>query len=182
MDKAMTEERIWNVPVRVDDVRETGRHFDLRADEPTRTRVANAAEVPGISRLEASFDVTRHGADGLHVLGRVKATVAQTCVVTLEPMTSEIDEPVELVFSPSAQPTEPKLDDENLTHALDEPEPLVNGVVDLGALAIEFLLLAIDPYPRKPDAKFESPVAEDAAGHPFAALAALKKGPGGAGN
>jgi uncharacterized metal-binding protein YceD (DUF177 family) len=170
------------VPVRVDDIRETGRRFDLRADEPTRARVAKTAEVPGISRLEAGFDVTRHGADGLHVAGRVKATVAQTCVVTLEPMTSEIDERVELAFLPSAQPTEPKLDDEHLRHALDEPEPLVNGVVDLGALAIEFLLLAIDPYPRKPEAKFEPPVVEDAAAHPLAALAALKRGPDGAEN
>ena len=78
----MAEERVWSVPVRVDDVHEGGRHFELRADEPTRARVAKTADVPGIEKLEASFDVTRHGADGLRVAGRVCATVAQTCVVT----------------------------------------------------------------------------------------------------
>jgi uncharacterized metal-binding protein YceD (DUF177 family) len=173
-----TDERIWSVPVRVEDVHEGGRHFDLRADEATRASVAKAANLPGVSRLEAAFDVTRHGADDLRVTGQVSATITQICVVTLEPMTSEIDERVDLVFSPSVEPREPDLDEEDLAVALDEPEPLVNGTVDLGALAVEFLLLGIDPYPRKPDAVFEAPVAEDARAHPFAALAALKKGSG----
>ena len=47
--------------------------------------------------------------------------------------------------------------------------------VDLGAVATEFLLLGIDPYPRKPGAVFDAPATGDPAGHPFAALAALKK-------
>jgi hypothetical protein len=57
------------------------------------------------------------------------------------------------------------------------PEPLVRDTVDLGGIATEFLVLGIDPYPRKPEAAFEPPPAEDApAANPFAALAALKKG------
>ena len=51
--------------------------------------------------------------------------------------------------------------------------------IDLGAIATEFLILAIDPYPRKPGAVFQSPSAGEPAAHPFAALAALKKGQGG---
>ena len=58
----------------------------------------------------------------------------------------------------------------------EPPEPLQDGVVDLGAVATEFLLLGIDPYPRKPDAVFDAPPAGDPADKPFAALAALKKG------
>ncbi|MND03201.1 hypothetical protein D3C83_229160 [compost metagenome] len=53
---------------------------------------------------------------------------------------------------------------------------LHGGTVDLGALAAEFLVLGIDPYPRKPGASFEAPAtADDPAAHPFATLAALKK-------
>ena len=53
-------------------------------------------------------------------------------------------------------------------------EELVDGAIDLGAIAIEFLILGIDPYPRKADAVFEAPAAgDDPAAHPFAALAAL---------
>ena len=53
-------------------------------------------------------------------------------------------------------------------------------MVDLGALAIEFLILGIDPYPRKAGAQFAAPAVEDASEHPFAALEALKKPLGGA--
>ena len=49
-------------------------------------------------------------------------------------------------------------------------------MIDLGAVATEFLILGIDPYPRKPGAVFEAPAAGEGGGHPFAALAALKKG------
>ena len=46
----------------------------------------------------------------------------------------------------------------------------------LEALIIEFLILGVDPYPRKAGAAFEVPKdASDPAGHPFAALAALQK-------
>ncbi|MGZ3360151.1 MAG: YceD family protein, partial [Xanthobacteraceae bacterium] len=61
----------------------------------------------------------------------------------------------------------------------DAPEPLVGGMIDLGAIATEFLILGLDPYPRKPDAVFEAPPGGDEAAHPFAALAELKKGRGG---
>jgi hypothetical protein len=61
----------------------------------------------------------------------------------------------------------------------DAPELLVDGVVDLGAIATEFLILGIDPYPRKAGAVFDPPAAGDESGHPFAALAALKERQGG---
>ena len=56
------------------------------------------------------------------------------------------------------------------------PEPLVDGMIDLGALATEFLILGIDPYPRKPGIVFEAPMRRRQSAQPFAALAALKKG------
>ena len=57
----------------------------------------------------------------------------------------------------------------------DPPEPIVNGIIDLGRLATDALFLGIDPYPRKPDAVFEPPVeADDPEDHPFAALKALQ--------
>ena len=53
--------------------------------------------------------------------------------------------------------------------------PLVGGVVDLGALATEFLILGLDPYPRKPGAVFEAPQEVKPDPGPFAALAGLKE-------
>ncbi len=166
----------WSVPVRRDDVPDAGLHLDLVADEATRTAVAGLAGVNGLPRLAASFDVVRQGG-GLRVTGEIAATVEQTCVVTLEPMTSEVREPVDLAFVPARAEDRAHEPDEELDPGADEPEPLVDGVADLGVVATEFLLLAIDPYPRKPGAVFEPPKTEDAGTHPFAALAALKKEP-----
>ena len=59
----------------------------------------------------------------------------------------------------------------------EPPEPLVGGTIDLGAVAVEFLMLGIDPYPRKEGAEFAAPSADLEGAHPFAALAALKKPP-----
>ena len=50
------------------------------------------------------------------------------------------------------------------------------GVVDLGTLAVEFLILGLDPYPRKPGAVFQAPQETAAGEGPFSALAALQKG------
>ena len=91
----------WSVPVAVHDVPETGRRFDLVADQNTRAALAEVIGLRALPRLEASFDVSRHGRDGLRVVGRVSATVGQTCVVTLEPIDNEVDEAVDLVFAPA---------------------------------------------------------------------------------
>ena len=166
----------WSVPVRRDDVPDIGLHLDLVADEATRAAVANVAGVRGLPRLVATFDLSRAGG-GLKVSGEVEASVEQSCVVTLEPMTSELREPIDLAFVPPRAEEPADETDEAIDPGVDEPEPLVDGVADLGVVATEFLLLAIDPYPRKPGAVFEPPPSEDAGGHPFAALAALKKTP-----
>jgi hypothetical protein len=168
---------VWRVPVTIAEVAETGRHFDLVADASTRAEVARVVGLRDLPRLEASFDVTRRGADGLHVAGFVSATVGQDCVVTLEPLTNEIKEKVDLHFMPrraalrqegdsESEPREPKWDD---------PEPLVDGAIDLGGIATEFLILGLDPYPRKPGAVFEPPAAGEPEEGPFAALAKLTK-------
>ena len=133
-----------------------------------------------LPRLEAAFDLVRHGADSLRVAGRVAATVIQRCVVTLEPIENEVEEAVDLLFQPEADTSIAPAAEGGGYRDVDAADPpeTHNGVVDLGAVATEFLLLGLDPYPRKPGAVFDAPAAGDAAGHPFAALAALKKGDG----
>jgi hypothetical protein len=171
----------WQVPVTIEDVAETGRHFELIAENDIRAAVARVVGLRELPRLEANFDVTWHGSDGLHVSGRVSATVGQNCVVTLEPLTNEVEEDVDLLFA-SPPPAGRKAgkdeavegDSERPQRSWNGPEPLIGGVVDLGALATEFLILGLDPYPRKPGAVFELPQEVEPDSGPFAALAGLK--------
>ena len=166
----------WQVPVALEDVTETGRHFDLVADETVRAAVARLAGLRELPRLQANFDLNRRSGGGLHVAGFVSATVGQNCVVTLEPLANEVEETVDLLFVPQRAMARQKGETEAEPRHVnwDDPEP-IGGVVDLGALATEFLILGLDPYPRKPGAVFEPPQDRKPEASPFAALAKLAK-------
>ena len=165
----------WSVRVAVEDIPETGLHLEIEAPEAVRAGLTTVAGLRDLPRLSAVFDLTRRGG-GVRVMGQVRAQVGQTCIVTLEPLESEVEETIDVVFAPSSGgPAHPDGQD-----ASDEPpEPLIGGQLDLGAIATEFLLLGIDPYPRKAGAEFMPPKADDTGGRPFAALEALKKRLGG---
>jgi uncharacterized metal-binding protein YceD (DUF177 family) len=169
----------WSVPIAVLQIPDTGLHRDLEADQATRAAMAEVAGLREIISANASLDVTPDSGGRLHVKGRVRARIGQTCVVTLDPIENDIDESIDLTFAPPEQiPVLADLVDEAAdsdSEIPDPPEPIESGFIDLGRLATDALLLAIDPYPRKPDAVFKPLVtAPDPEDHPFAALKALK--------
>lgn len=178
IDKPNTD-KPWRSAVSVGEISEQGLHRNIEAGEAERQAIAALAGLWELPRLAASFDLLPAGGGRVHVRGRVTAAAGQTCVVTLEPMTSEIDEEVDVMFSPHAadQVADAGSEDEPAEAlAEDPPEPIVNDEIDLGALAVEFLLLGLDPYPRKDGVVFEPVITPvDPADHPFAALAALKQ-------
>ena len=81
----------------------------------------------------------------VHVVGRVKARIGQTCVVTLDPIENDIDEAIDLIFAPPEQiPALADLVDEAAesdAEIPDPPEPIVDGIIDLGRLATDALYL-----------------------------------------
>ncbi len=172
----------WRVPIVVAQIPETGLHRDIEADGAIRNAVAEVGGLREVLLAQASFDVTPKTGGRFHVAGHVRARIGQTCVVTLEEIENDIDEPVDLIFAPpelipqmAALVDEAEESDEQ---SPDPPEPIENGMIDLGRVATDALYLAVDPYPRKPGAVFE-PVVEagDPADHPFAALKRLKAAP-----
>ena len=184
MSKTGTTEKPdpWRVPVAVAQIPETGLHRDIAADPAVRHAMAEMGGLREVLSAQASLDVTPKSGGRFHVTGHVRARIGQTCVVTLEEIESDIDEPVDLIFAPPEQvPQMAALVDEAEESDDDTPdplEPIENGMIDLGKVATDALYLAVDPYPRKPGAVFE-PLVEDAdpEDHPFAALRALKAEP-----
>jgi Large ribosomal RNA subunit accumulation protein YceD len=172
----------WRALVAVAQVPETGLHRDIEADPRQRQALADLAGLREILSAQASFDVTPKSGGRFHVVGSVRGRVGQTCVVTLEEIENDIDEGIDLIFAPPEQiPQMATLVDEaerSGAEIPDPPEPIENGMIDLGRLATDALFLGIDPYPRKADAVFE-PVVEAAEpeDHPFAALKALQATP-----
>lgn len=171
-------DQTWSRRIALADVPDEGLHVAMEADSEVRAMLAHTANLRELPRLEASFDLQRKGA-GLHITGEVIAAIGQNCVVTLEPIEKTLHEVIDLVFAPG--PTGTLADDDGAASFgiadAEPPEPLVGGTVDLGAIATEYFLLGIDPYPRKEGAVFEPGPAAEAAESPFAALEALRKPP-----
>src|SRR5450631_3441713 len=131
----------WSVPVAVEDIPDHGLHMEIDAPAPVRAQVlalvAGLASVHDLPKLSAVFDLTKRGAR-VHVAGHVSARVAQTCVVTLEPIESDVEETVDVLFAAAAaEGTQPghEFDGNALDDGKEPPEPLVDGTVDIGALA-----------------------------------------------
>ncbi|MFT4117396.1 YceD family protein [Bradyrhizobium sp.] len=178
---AGTQPDPWRSPIIVAQIPDAGLHRELTASASERQAMAELAGLRDILSAQAAFDVTPKSGNRIQVTGHVRARVGQTCVVTLDPIESEIDEEIDLVFAPEAEARrladliEEGQDDEEPPEVVDPPEAIVNGIIDLGRLATDALFLAIDPYPRKPGAVFEAEViAPDPEDHPFAALKALQ--------
>ena len=169
----------WRVPVAVAQIPEAGLHLDIEASPAERVAMAEVGDLREVLSANASLDVTPMSGGRFHIGGRVRARIGQTCVVTLDPIENDIDEEIDLIFAPPEQIPELStlVDDatEGDVEIPDPPEPIENGMIDLGRLATDALYLGVDPYPRRPDAVFEPPVeAADPDSHPFAALKALK--------
>jgi hypothetical protein len=183
-DRPDTIANPWSARVIVAQIPETGLHRDIEADGAARMALAKIAGVRAIESARASFDLTPGRDDSVHVRGRVSARIGQICVVSLDPIENDVVENIDLVFVPEGRVRElaKSVDDDDDAdpgrEIPDAPEPIVNGVIDLGRLATDALFLGIDPYPRKPDSVFvPPPSAVDPEDHPFAALTALKNDP-----
>ncbi len=143
-------------PFPVSALRDKGAEIALTASGAERAALAAEDGLVAIASLEADFRARREGRTGLIVTGQIRARVTQTCILSMEPFESDIVAPVEARFDSKADAENPAPGMEDM----DPPDPIIGGKVDLGALAAEFLALALDPYPRKPDAIFEGGDAE----------------------
>ncbi|MGL5447620.1 MAG: YceD family protein [Rhabdaerophilum sp.] len=151
----------------------------LRPDDETRVRIAHFAGLHSLKTFKAELLMKPRHDGSVLVTGTLEADVEPICVVTLEPFADHVSEEIEATFAPEdviARLIE-KLaaeDDEDSEGTPELPDPIVNGAIDPAALAVEFLILGLDPYPRKPGVDFpEMKVGEEAIS-PFAVLKALK--------
>ena len=152
-----------------------GAHVRLIPTEAERKGMAKFARLHAIDAYEALLDVAVSANGVVTITGAFKAKVHPVCVVTLEPFEQKIDEAIEARYAPLAIIEKlTKRAEENENDDFEPPEELHDGVLDLGALAAEFLVLALDPYPRKDGAEFAGFGEDDEPVSAFDALKALK--------
>ena len=172
------EEPLFDAVVRIDRLPAGGRSIEVELDQDQREQLAITLKLTSVEHFAASLTVAPLRG-GLRAQGKLNATVVQPSVVNFEPVTQVIEEDVDRVFLPAERGPTPTpgaevfvdLEDDDFPDHIDGPE------VDLSALLIETLALAIDPYPRLDGESVEDIGLGDQAGEsgPFAALSKLKE-------
>ena len=157
---------------RFDAIGHEPREIAIEASDDERAALAKRFDLVAIDALAARFTVSRE-AGAVLATGRVTASVVQACAITDEPLPARIDEAVTLRFVMSLTEAE---DVELGEDVLDTIE-VGDDTIDLGEAAAETLALALDPFPRGPDAaaalKAAGVIGEDEV-EPVTAFAGLK--------
>lgn len=156
----------------------------IAANSSELAALAQAYDIPEVRALAADFALSREAGGVIRVLGRVTANVVLTCVVSLVPVEQSIDEAVDVRLVEAGSRRAETLARTGAEAMVDpsEPDPpdlLPGPTIDLGAIAVEHFLLAVDPYPRAPGAELPAEAADpspDSSDSPFAALARLRGG------
>ena len=163
----------------------SGFKLKIEADQMQREALAGEVDILSIESFTAELLFKRWRKDGVSLKGRIHANVTQQCVITLEPVHSEIVDDFERIFLPEGSKlAKPKINTEGEMildpEGQDIPDLFAGKTLDAWAILIEHLQLALDPFPRAPGATLEGigDIEQDEGGDevasPFAALAALK--------
>ncbi|WP_103173458.1 DUF177 domain-containing protein [Paracoccus sp. SY] len=141
--------------------------FSLVPDAERCAAIATELGIPALSRLSFAGEIRAEAGEAWVLTGRLRARVTQPCVVTLKPVKTALDEEVERHYSPHI--STPEGDEVEMPD--DTLEPL-GQFIDLGAVMIEELALALPEYPRAEGVAFEAAPDEDAPDtrRPFADL------------
>ncbi|PWG02392.1 YceD family protein [Sphingosinicella humi] len=143
--------------VRIDTLGDAARTMEIAADAPERAALAERFDLAAIDRLFARLSMSRKG-DRIAANGTLQAAVTQNCVVTGNPVPAEIEEPFALEFRP--QPATGAEEEIELGEAEMDVIFYDGAMIDVGEAVAETLSLALEPYPRSPEAE----AALDAAG------------------
>ena len=160
----------------IDRIRD-GDRIDLVADDAERSAIAERLRLVSLDRLDAHAALERDG-EKVRAKGRVRAALEQSCVATGQPVAEHVDEAFELLFLPAPRDGAP---DQEIELSEEDCDVVFydGGAIDLGTAVADTLALAMDPYPRTPDAEAalrEAGVLSEEQAGPFAALARLKQG------
>lgn len=148
------------------------RSVRIEADDAERTALATRFGLVSLDLLAADVRLCAV-AEGVEAEGTIRAKVTQSCVATGAPLPAHIEEPFHILFVPDAAPVS-----EEIEIHVEAPDSVAHDglAIDLGEAAAQTLGLALDPFPRAPEAdeilKAAGVLQEGEAG-PFAKLKGL---------
>lgn len=167
-------------PVQVDLLPAKISRQTISAEPSECVAVARRLAIVEVKSLVAKISLEPLGRTGLiRVNGKLTAEVVQNCVVSLVPISASIEDEFELTFGPPEAALDESEEIEVSWDSQDPPDPIIDGIIDLGEVVVEHLALALDLFPRAPEAAFvPPPELEDIPEvkvNPFAVLANLRR-------
>ncbi|TAN60395.1 MAG: DUF177 domain-containing protein [Magnetospirillum sp.] len=176
--EAVTPE--FSRPVPVDQLPAKVSRHTISAEPDECAALARRLGLVEVKALSAKVELEPLARTGfIRVNGRLTARVVQTCVVTLLPLDVVVEDAFQLTFSPPEAILDEEDEIELSWDQQDPPDPIIDGCIDIGEVVAEYLALALDPFPRAPDAAFqpppEEPETEDGRSNPFAVLSSLRQ-------
>ena len=184
-------------PVSPETLGEQGRTLAIEADRDECGRLAGRLGLNDLDSLCAEVRLTpQKGGRIIRLEGTFTAEITQTCVATLEPVETRIEAAFDRLYDTALEALADGAGNgigggENIIpEAADPPEPLKEGIIDIGEAVSEQLALEINPFPRKPEILFKYYSTGPDSGEPssgdgedntgsgagaFSGLAALKK-------
>ena len=159
-------------PLALDRIAPHGLTMVVTATPEECAALAVRLRIQAVHALSCRFHLHKLPGGKVAAEGALRARITQTCVVSLDEFTADLTERFAVRFVPSGTETD---DDLAASDLEAEDEIPYDGVfIDPGEAAAEQLALALDPYPRKPDATLPE-TAADPDISPFAALAARRR-------
>tara|TARA_B100000989_G_scaffold216931_1_gene165240 strand:- start:568 stop:1077 length:510 start_codon:yes stop_codon:yes gene_type:complete len=121
-----------------------------------------------VDHLASELCIRKVAQDCWDVSGYITGQIIQSCIVTGAPVPENIDFHIEERYVHTSGHTV------QVQVGLDGVEPIKNGAIDIGELAMQSLGLAATSWPRVDDAPGCYSVGEQVENHPFARLSELK--------
>jgi len=156
-----------------------GKSLRIEAEEAERADLAERFSLEEVKSFKGEITVTPLPKGENFVLeGKYEAEIVQICVISLQPFSCSVKGCVSRRYGPPP----PEEEDIEILVEMDEedpPEPLDEGRIDAAEALVEEFGVALDPFPKSPEAQFEGyqvggEESEAESPGPFAALAALK--------
>ncbi len=139
----------------------------VETSEAERAALAHRLGIPKVRALTCRFELSPGEQASVLAAGHLQARVVQVCVVSLEPFESVVEEEFRVRFVPDGAEEAP------FDLEADDEIPYAGSALDLGEATAEQLALALDPFPRRPEAAPRIPE-EPRRPSPFEALARFR--------
>lgn len=157
----------WSFPVEAEKISDKPYVVSIKPTADEKKRLAQRLNIKSLESLSAEITFNRQpGKMSVHAAGAFEAEVKQDCVVSGKPVITQINEKFDAWFAdksktvPFARARQDKMMEKGnlempILDEAEDPEPIVDGIIDAGELVTQFLSLSINPYPHAEGVHYE---------------------------